>query len=65
MTTLVNLTSDEIERFEAFAKVTSATYDANDNLTNIVLLWGNIQKTIALTYSSSNLATTTVTWEKV
>lgn len=65
MATIYNLDSDTMEKFEQFSSVTSTTYDANDNMTQVVYTWGPYTKTIDMTYDgSNNLSTTTVTWGK-
>jgi len=64
MTVIYNLSEDEIRKFEALSYIYSTTYDGS-NLTIIVERWGNLQKTTAISYSGSNVATSTTTWERL
>jgi hypothetical protein len=64
MATVATLGAEDIAKFDAFSRVTSTTFTSG-SMTQIIELWGSLQRTTDMTYSSGNLATTTVTWETV
>ena len=63
MATVTNLGQEDIDKFNAFASITTATFTSG-NLTTLVETWGQLTRTLTLTYSSGNIATLTTVWSR-